>query len=193
MKIITISREYGAGGHTIGRSVAEKLGIEIYDKDIITETAKTSGIDIDYIAETEETLTRGESFLRRITPISYEQKDMIFEVEKEVILKLASAGPCIVLGRCADVILREAGYDTLNVFLYASEEDRYERVGQLINSFNTAEIAKAIKRVDYSRHAYYKYFTDKQWGKCENYDLMLNTAALGTDLCVELICKAVQQ
>lgn len=192
MKIITLSREYGAGGHTIGKTVAEKLGIEIYDKDIIRETAKASGLDESFIADKEETLSKGDSFLRSITPISYEQKDVIFEIEKEVILKLAAKGPCVIIGRCADVILREAGFDTLDVFLYANEEKRAARVGELIGTKNPAAIKKAMKNVDYSRHAYYKYYTDKQWGDFNNYNLMLDTGSLGTDLCIELICAAAK-
>lgn len=190
MKIITLSREYGAGGHSIGREVAKELGIEFYDKDIIAGVAKESGIDEALIADKGEEVSVAESIIRAITPISYDQKGVIFDAEKNVIIDIAKKGPCVILGRCADITLKEAGIDCLNVFLYASDEAREKRVGELIGSTNKAEIQKAIKRTDHNRHSYYTYYTYQKWGDYKNYNLMIDTGALGYEASVKLICEA---
>lgn len=193
MKIITICREYGAGGHSVGTRVAEELGVEIYDQDIISRTAGLIGIDEDNLRKKEESVSRFDAFLRGITPISYDEKDIIFKSETQAILEFAKLGPCVVLGRCADVILKNAGYDILRVFLYADEKSRMKRVGEMLNTNNEAAIRRAIRSTDTARHAYCKYYTDVDWGNPESYDLMLNTGVLGYDKCVELILNAVRE
>ena len=106
--IITISREYGAGGHSIGKRVAQELGIEIYDRDIIRNTVKDSGLDTSVIEHEEEEISRADAFLRMITPAAYvDRREAIHEIERKVILMLAKKGPCVILGRCADTILEE--------------------------------------------------------------------------------------
>ena len=192
MKIITLSREYGAGGHSIGTEVAKRLNIEFYDKDIIAGVAKESGIDENLIASKGEEISVGESIIRAITPISYDQKDLIFETEKNVIIDIAKKGPCVILGRCADIILKEAGLECLNVFLYADTNSRMKRVGELINSDNEALIQKVIKKTDHDRHSYYTYFTYQKWGDYKNYNLMLDTGALGYEKCIDMICEAAR-
>ena len=192
MKIITISREYAAGGHSVGARAAEALGLELYDEDIITRAAVASGLDRDTVSRTEEVITRLDSFIRSINPVTYEQKDIIFSAEKDAILNFASQGPCVILGRCADAILRDAGYETLNVFLYSDYAHRAARAADLLHNSDASFIKKTIKTIDASRHAYFNYYTDKEWGSPENYDLMLNTGILGYELCVRLICEAAQ-
>ena len=192
MKIITLSREYGAGGHSIGTEVAKRLGIEFYDKDIIAGVARESGIDESLIASKGEEISTAESIIRAITPISYDQKDLIFETEKNVIIDIAKKGPCVILGRCADILLKEAGLDTLNVFLYADTASRMKRVGELIGSDNEALIQKTIKKRDHDRHSYYTYFTYQKWGDYKNYNLMLDTGALGYEKCIDIICEAAK-
>ena len=107
MRIITLSREYGAGGHSVGQRVAAELGIEFYDRDIIRNSAEELGIDPGLLEAEEEAITRTEAFIRSINPISYDRKDSIFGAESSVILKLAAKGPCLILGRCADAVLRD--------------------------------------------------------------------------------------
>ena len=192
MKIITLSREYGAGGHSIGTEVAKRLGIEFYDKDIIAGVAKESGIDENLIASKGEEISVAESIIRAITPISYDQKDLIFETEKNVIINIAKKGPCVILGRCADIVLKEAGLECLNVFLYADAGARIKRVGELIGSDNEALIQKVIKKTDHDRHSYYTYFTYQKWGDYKNYNLMLDTGALGYERCINMICEAAK-
>lgn len=192
MKVITLSREYGAGGHSIGREVAKQLGIEFYDRDIINEAAKKSGIDPALIAAEGEEISRADSFIRAITPISYEQKDAMFEAQRNVIIDIAKQGPCVILGRCSDTILKKAGVPSLNVFLYADDASRAKRVSELINSTDPVEIQKAIKRHDHNRHSYYAYYTEEKWGNYKNYNLMLDTGALGYEECVKIIVDAAK-
>ena len=189
--IITISREYGAGGHSIARRVAQELGIEIYDRDIIRNTALDSGLETGVIEREEEEISRTDNFLRMITPAAYvDRREAIHEIERKVILMLAAKGPCVLLGRCADAILDEANVDSLNVFVYADELHRAIRVGQLIDSKNPNDIQKLMKRTDAARRNYYQRFTGRHWGDYRNYNLMLDSGLLGYDACVKLICDA---
>ena len=191
--IITISREYGAGGHSIASRVARELGIEVYDKDIIRNTVKDSGLDQGIVEREEEEISRADAFLRMITPAAYvDRREAIHEIERKVILMLASKGPCVIIGRCADVILNEANVDSLNVFIYADVLHRAARVSELIDSKNPGEIQKAMKRTDQARHNYYQQFTGKRWGEARNYSLSLDSGLLGYDTCVKIICDAAR-
>ena len=171
MKIITISRQYGAGGREIGLAVGKELGVTLYDRDIIAATAKASSIDASQIEREGEEISATESILRNITPISYDQKDYIYETQRSVILDLAAKGPCVILGRCADVVLHDAGIETLNVYIYSGEAHRAERISGYLNTTDTA---------------------GQHWGDCHNYDITLNSGSLGVEACVQLICAAVK-
>ena len=192
--IITISREYGAGGHSIGKAVAKELGVEFYDRDIIKAAAKESGEEMPDIERVEEELTRMGTFLRMISPNAYrDQHDNIHSIEHSIILDLAKKGTCVILGRCADDIMEKAGIPSLNVFLYASDIHRAVRVSQLINSTNPTEIQKKMQRTDAARRSYYEQFTGKRWSDSRNYNLSLDTGLLGYDTCVQLICDAARK
>lgn len=194
MKIITLSREYGAGGHSIGRKVAEQLGIEFYDKDILKETARISGIAPELLAGAEEEIRIRDSFLKAITPMTYtDEKDSLYNIHRAVILSIAKKGPCVILGRCADVILEQEGIESLDVFIYADDVHRAIRVGEMMNSTNASEIQHCMRKHDKARHTYYKYYTGKSWGDCHNYDISLDSGMLGYDTCVKLICEAAKK
>ena len=192
MKVITIDREFGAGGHSVGRAVAARLGLEIYDKDIIAEAARESGIASEEMAKEEERLSSGASFINHIIPVSYDVKDVVFEAESKVILDLAAKGPCIILGRCGNAILQDAGVEALDVFLYAEREARVKRAGELLGLEDEDDILTAIKKKDKERRGYYEYYTDHVWGACEEYDLCLNTGYFSFEQCVDMICAAAQ-
>ena len=126
-KVITISREYGAGGHSIGKRVAEELGVTLYDKDIVRETVKASGFDFDLVRREEEEVSKASSFFKSIWANSAfypDPQEVIHDVQKAVILKFAKEGPCVILGRGADEILRNAGIDSLNEIGRASCRER---------------------------------------------------------------------
>lgn len=192
MKIITISRQYGAGGREIGLAVGKELGVTLYDRDIIAATAKASSIDASQIEREGEEISATENILRNITPISYDQKDYIYETQRSVILDLAKQGPCVILGRCADVVLHDAGIETLNVYIYSDEAHRAERISGYLDTTDTAEIVRAMKKRDRARRSYYEHYTGQHWGDCHNYDITLNSGSLGVEACVQLICAAVK-
>ena len=193
MRIITLCREYGAGGHSVGQRVAAELGIEFYDKDIIRDSAAELGIDPALLEAEEEAITRKDAILRSINPISYDQKDAMYGAESAVILKLAAKGPCLILGRCADAVLRAAGVPSLDVFLFADEAHRSARVGELIGTRDEAVIHRAMKKTDQARHAYYHHYTGKPWGDLRNFHLSLDSGILGYDTCVKLIVQAARE
>ena len=192
MRIITLCREYGAGGHSVGQKVAAELGIEFYDKDIIRDSAEEMGIDPALLEAEEEAITRKEAILRSISPISYDQKDAMYGAESSVILKLAAKGPCLILGRCADAVLRAAGVPSLDGFLFADEAHRAARVGELIGTRDEAVIHRTMKKTDQARHAYYRHYTGKPWGDLRNFHLALDSGMLGYDTCVKLIVEAAR-
>ena len=191
MNIITISREYGAGGHSIGKRVAEELGIEFYDRDIIRNTVRESGLDAGVVEHEEEEISRADAIWRLITPAAYtDRRETIHSIERKVILMLAKKGPCVILGRCADTILEEFDFESLNVFIYADAIHRAVRISELISSKNPSEIQKAMKKTDNARRNYYQQFTGKHWGDTKNFNLSIDSGLLGYDTCVKLICEA---
>lgn len=192
MKIITISREYGAGGSPIGKEVAKRLGVEIYDKDIIRGIAKVSGREYEDIERISEDLSKKENILRAVTPASYNPTRYLFELQKNVILDLAAKGPCVIIGRCANIILREAGIESLDIFLHADDAHRYLRVSELIGSDKIKDIIKEIKKKDYGRRNFYTSCTGHSWADCRDYHVMLDSGLLGYDTCVEMIVAAAK-
>lgn len=193
-KIVTISREYGAGGHSIGRRVAEELGIPFYDKDIMTETAKASGYDLDVIRAEDEDVSTASAILKTICSSVHfnDPQEAIYEIQKAVIQKFALEGPCVILGRCADMALKEAGIESLNVFIHADDVHRAVRVTELTGETDPNELKKMILKKDKSRHNYYTHYAAKHWGDSRNYSLCLDSGMLGYDLCVKMIVDAAR-
>ena len=194
-KVITISREYGAGGHTIGKRVAQELGIEIYDKDIVRETVRASGFATEGVQEEEEDVSKASTFLKSLCSSSVHYRDpqeVIHEVQTAVILQFAKKGPCVILGRCADDILRESDMDVLNVFIHADDLHRAVRISEMTGITNATELQKLMAKKDSSRRNYYEHYTHKKWGDSHNYDLTLDSGKLGVDLCVQMIVEAAK-
>lgn len=191
-KVITISREYGAGGHSIGVKVAEALGIPFYDKDIMKETAKASGYDLELVKEDDEDITTGNAILKTLCASVHfnDPQEAIYEVQKAVIQKFALEGPCVILGRCADVALKEANIDSLDVFIHADDLHRAARVTELTGETDPKELKKMLQKKDRSRHNFYTRYASKQWGDSRNYSLALDSGLLGNDLCVKMIVEA---
>ena len=194
-KVITISREYGAGGHAIGKRVAQELGIEIYDKDIVRETVKASGYEAELVEREGEDVSKTGSILKSICAGSAfypDTQDAIHDVQQAVILRFAQAGPCVILGRCADEVLRTTDIEALNVFIHADELHRAARVSEMTGVTDPGELQKIMAKKDASRRSYYTHYTGKRWGDSHNYDLSLDSGKLGIDLCVKLIVEAAQ-
>ena len=195
-KVITISREYGAGGHSIGQRVAQELGIPFYDRDIVRETVKASGFDLDLVEEEGEDISKATSIFKSIcafTSSNYQDpQDAIHDVQQAVVLRFAQEGPCVILGRCADAILRDTEVETLNVFIHADEIHRAIRVGEMLETTNATEIQRVLAKKDSSRRNYYNRYTGNKWGLISNYHLALDSGILGYDTCVKLIVAAAE-
>ena len=191
--IITINRDVGAGGHTVGQRVAKELGIEFYDRDIIKAAVKESGMDAEEVAQVDEEIDRASLFLRMISPAAYvDQHYSIHSIEVRFIVERALQEPCVILGRCADDILEKAGIPSLNVFLHASTIHRASRVSELIGSKDPTVIQKKMQKMEAARRVYYEQFTGKKWGDSRNYTLSLDTGFLGYDLSVQMIVEAAR-
>lgn len=187
-RIITISRQFGSGGSEIGRKTAKLLGVPYYDKTIIDVTAKESGFDPAYIQRAEQTTTT--SFLYNLAMNGmYTQPltDQLFAAECRVIKALADKGPCVIVGRCSDYILRDY-YSCFNVFVHSSDKFRIARITEH-DGISEAEAAELIKQKDKARSRHYKYYTEKVWGASVNYDLCVNTATCGIDAAAEIIAR----
>lgn len=179
--VITISREYGSGGRYVGKLLAEKLGIPCYDKEIIVDTARESGLDIEYIKENEQ--------IKNDFNIYYNNDDNIYLCESKVIKNLAMK-PCIIIGRCADYILKDRN-DVYNVFLYSSMGKKIDRVTKYYGI--DAEKAKnEINKVNKRRAIHYEYYTNQKWNDVSNYDLAVNVDTLGVENTALMIKKIVE-
>lgn len=191
MRVITLSREYGAGGHSIGKKVADKLGIPFYDKDIIKAAVKATGFDPDLVEDEGEEMSRLESFMTTLGNLSSnyysDSHEKLRMIQEAVITDFAKKGPCVILGRCADNVLLNAGIECFNVYIYADELHRARRVAELIGSEDPALIKRAMLRKDTARHNYYNRFTGKKWGFANNYHLSLDSGFLGYEKCADII------
>lgn len=195
-KIITISREYGAGGHSIGKRVAEELGIPFYDRDILKETVKASGFDSDLVETEQEDVSRTESFFKSLCNVSSlyynDTQTAIHDVQQAVILHFAQEGPCVILGRCGDYVLRERP-NVLRTFVYAPLETRIQFAKSRPDAKDMPDRLweTQLAKHDRARASYYNYYTENRWGEAKNYDLCLN-ATLGREACADLIVAAAR-
>lgn len=189
-RIITISREFGSGGRTIGREVAAKLGIPCYDHELIEKIAEESGFAKEYIAERGEYASHGSWLASALSDRDYyghSNQDELWKVQRKVIMELGEKGPCVIVGRCADYILKDA-QDCLSVFIHSDLEKRAERiVKQYGERSDTPQ--KRLKDKDKRRAAYYQFYTERKWGAVQNYDITLNSGALGIEKCVEILAS----
>ncbi len=184
-KIITVSREFGSGGRTIGKEVAHKLGLPCYDQELIEKVASESGFDKEYIAEQGEYAS--ESWLANQFGAFYGSivsRDSLWLIQRKVILELAQKS-CVIVGRCADYIL-QGKVDLLTVFIHADMKFRADRIVRLYGESDDSP-ERRLKQKDKRRAAYYRYYTDIDWGVAKNYDIALDSGRLGIDKCVELI------
>lgn len=191
--IITISRELGSGGRYIGEKLAEKLGVDYYDGQIISSVAEKTGFSEEYIKEAGEYSPYKSFFSYGLVTRSSDGEslsDYIYAVQRKLIIEFAQNGPCVIVGRCADYILKDRN-DCLNVFVHGDKEDKIKRVMKYRN-VSEKEAVKLIKDTDKRRSVNYNYYTDGQWGNAKNYDICLNSTSLGTDFCVEVLANMVK-
>ncbi len=199
--IITIARQYGSGGREIGGKVAEALGIPLYDKEIIKDAAAQGDLHIDVAKKADETaansllytLAMGSNVLGTSMAFGYKMplNDKLFILQSDVIKNYAKEGSCVVIGRCADYVLREEP-DLLRVFIYGDLEHRKARVAERHPELKSSQIVDAINKTDKRRSSYYNFYTGNKWGKYDNYDLAVNSSSIGIEGAARLIAAVAK-
>ncbi len=191
-KIITISREFGSGGRSIGKEVANRLGYKYYDKELVKQVATETGFAPQYIEEQGEYAPGKNKFAYVFTaPGSpgimdgLSASDFLWNIQRRVIMQIADEEPCVIVGRCADYILKDRD-DCLNVFIHADELYRAERIVRLYGE-SEKKPAKRLNEKDKKRRVNYKHYTGREWGDPRNYHICLDSSLLGHDSCVETI------
>ena len=184
--VITIAREYGSGGRYIGKLVAEKLGIKLYDKEFIAKIAEDTGLSSEYIENNEQKRNVLDS-LNNGYYAGLSNSDELFVKESEMIKKIAGTESCVIVGRCADFILKD-NKNVLKVFINSDINDKIKRATE-IYGMDTEKAEKEIARINKLRSNHYKYYTENEWNDPSNYDICINSDAIGIENSVELICN----
>ena len=192
-KLITISREYGSGGRVIGKIVAEKIGVPLYHKEIIDMAARESGLSADIIESAElaakssfsYTLSSAVSFGEGFGGEAISMNEKLFLAQFDVITEIGEKGEGVIVGRCADCVLR-ADPDVINVFIYGETEDKIRRCVEEYGD-DEAEVEKKMATYDKARRNYYNYHTSRKWGDYKNYDLAINSSLVGEEGAADVI------
>ena len=199
--IITISRQYGSGGREIGEKVASALGIPLYDKEVITAAAADGTLSEEVKTRVDEaansllyTLAMGSNVFGTQAHFGYRMplNDKLFLLQSDVIRGYARQGSCVIVGRCADYVLRDEK-DVLRVFVYGSTDFRYARVKERHPDVKQGQIMDIINKTDKRRASYYNFYTGNTWGKLDNYDVAINASTLGIDGAAETILATVRR
>lgn len=195
-KIITISREFGSGGRTIGRMVAQRLGIPFYDKELVDQIAVESGFAPKFVEENGEHSPGSSLFSYAFAPQGVpgvmnglSTADFLWNIQCSVILQLADKGPCVIVGRNADYILKDR-QDAFHVFVFADIPFRADRIVRLYGESEKSPEAR-LQEKDKRRRVNYHHYTGRNWGQAQNYDLCLDTGVLGIEQCTDIIVNAV--
>lgn len=196
-KIITINREFESCGSEIAQAVAQRLSLPYVDKFLITEAAEQSGFSLARIEATDEKLASRFEYSQAEASHYYNgsesplpTSERVAQVQFQLIRELAEKGPCLIVGRCANHLLRDRD-DVLDVFVHAGRDYRVNRTMEKLG-LSERKAVSLLKRTDKARKAYYKRYTGMDWNDPNSYHLMINTDKLPFDLCVELICRAYE-
>lgn len=190
--IITISREFGSGGHSIAKALAEALSVPYYDKELIKQVAEQTGLSPEYVENAGE-YAAGKSILSYLPGFAGQQNfsqgmsaaDFLWCMQRKVILDLAEKESCVIVGRCADYILKD-NPNAFHVFIHASTAFRADRIVRLYGE-SEKKPEERLSDKDAKRRAHYKHFTGREWGRCQNYHLSLDSGIIGIDQCVSII------
>ena len=187
--VVTVSREYGSGGRYVAKLLSEKLGVKFYDKEIVTKLAEETGLSEEYIEENEQ--KRGIlSTLENDQVTGLSSKDELFIKETELIKKLARKHSCVIVGRCADFILKN-NRNVVKVFVYSDMEDKIKRATKFYG-LNKEKAEKEIKNIDKQRANHYKYYTEREWKEYSNYDICINSDTFGVEKSADIIYDMIQ-
>lgn len=194
LPVITINREYGAGGRSLAELLSEKIGIPYYDRDFVAKTVDESGYDEEDVEREGEDLSRPSQVFNNLlnSTVSYSSShDAIFEAEKRVILKLAE-NPCIMVGRCADRILAEAGIDTISIYMHAPLEMRLQRTKELAE-YADMKPEKYVEKRDSQRRTFYKQYTGCEISDASNYTFCFDVGKISIPLCADMVMDLLEQ
>lgn len=197
--VVTIARGFGSGGRTIGKMLAEKLGVKFYDKELIRIASDESGINEALFGQNDEKTKNGlfgkpgvyKGEVIAPGKSGFISEENLFNYQAMVIKKLASEESCVIVGRCADYVLRSEPH-VVRVFIYADEEQCIKNTAEVKGITDRKEAIKTITATDKERAAYYKAHTGREWIDARNYDLCLNSGDLGFDKCVDIISDFIR-
>ena len=197
--IVTIARQYGSGGREIGEKIAQMLGIPIIDRELVTEAAAKGGLSEEIISNADEsaansllyTLAMGSNMLGAAATFGYKMplNDKLFLLQSEAIKEYAEKGSCVIIGRCADYVLRDEP-TVFRIFVYGDLEHRKERVLSRHPEIKSSQVIDVINK---RRSSYYNFYTGNKWGQYDNYDMAINSSTFGIDETAKLIAAAIKK
>ena len=200
--VVTIARQYGSGGREIGERVAELLGIPLYDKELIKDAAAKGNLSEEVIKHADETATNsllytlamGSNTLGTTMHFGYKMplNDKLFILQSEVIREYAKEGSCVIIGRCADYVLRDEK-NVFRIFIYGDLDHRQARVAERHPEIKSSQIIDVINKTDKRRASYYNFYTGNKWGKYDNYDMAINSSTLGIEGAAQLIAASARK
>ena len=200
--IITVARQYGSGGREIGERIAEELGIPLYDRELITDAASKGSLDEEIIKNIDEsaansllyTLAMGSNVLGGAMHFGYKMplNDKLFILQSEAIREYAKNGSCVIIGRCADYVLRDEK-DVFRLFVYGDLEHRQERILQRHPEIKPTQVVDVINKTDKRRASYYDFYTGNKWGRFDNYDMLINSSTLGIEGSAHVVCASIRR
>ena len=200
--IITIARQFGSGGREIGERIAAALGFPLIDKELIKDAAAKGELNEDIIKSADEsaansllyTLAMGSNVLGTTIHFGYKMpiNDKLFILQSEAIKEYAAKGSCVIIGRCADYVLREEP-NLFRIFIYGDIDHRQERVKQRHPEIKSSQIIDVISKTDKRRASYYNFYTGNKWGKFDNYDMAINSSTFGIEETARIITAAIQK
>ena len=195
--IICIGREFGSGGHEIGKEVADRLGFTFYDRTLVEEALSRSTIPPEELERADE--KKHNPWLHRIWYDAQNEElrglsanDILFSIHSKLITALASEDNCVFIGRCADYILQNAVIERISLFIAAPFQDRVKRKMGLLQ-MNEKSTITLVRKTDKERKAYYDYYTGRSWGKPHNYDLCINSSNYGIQRTAEVLAEKLAQ
>ena len=188
--VITIGRQFGSGGRIVAQRVADSLHIPFYDKAVIDLAAKETGLSEEFIRQAEQKKTSSFLYNLYMSTQNLPVSDQVFIAESDVIRKVAAVGPCVIVGRCADYVLRNQK-GVLNLFIHAPLDERIFRAKEEYK-VEAADVRAYVLKQDKRRAAFYEHFSDRVWGKAENYHLAINST-IGLDTTVDLILALAEE
>ena len=196
--VISIARSYGSGGLTLAKKLGKELGLPVYDREILRMASDQSGINEELFGQVDEHIrkifisAKGKYKGLPLSPeyAAFTSDDNLFELQADVIKRIANTQSCIIVGRCADYILRDRAY-VLSLFFYASEEDCLKRLRRQVSGTDE-ELLKRMHDIDKHRADYYKYYTGRDWNDARNYDFCLDTGVMDYDRLIEVVKSYIE-